>query len=173
MNATKWPSLTEYVKYLGRESICHVKENDKGALMIAWKDTSPEAVRRREAVKAADMLESRNEAGEDKMLERMAARAKQEAEAKAKIAEAKAAESPAAEEVKPPTPPSSDDNSVGVEAAKTEESRADAVPVKFGFGLKAKPLSGKPAEAPVKKKSIFKRMRDDGGDGQSAKKMKV
>jgi DNA/RNA-binding protein KIN17 len=30
MNATKWPSLTEFAKFLGREGICRVEETDKG-----------------------------------------------------------------------------------------------------------------------------------------------
>ena len=50
MNATKWPSLTEFTKYLGREGICRVKEEEKG-LFIAWVDDSPEALRRNEAVR--------------------------------------------------------------------------------------------------------------------------
>ena len=50
MNATKWSSLTEFAKYLGREGICRVEESDKG-LEIQWIDDSAEAVRRREDVK--------------------------------------------------------------------------------------------------------------------------
>jgi len=169
MNSTKWPSLTEYVKYLGRESICHVKESDKGALMIAWKDTSPEAIRRREAVKAAEMLESRNEAGEDRMLKKMAARAKQEAEAKAKAAEANKLADATVDEPAPITPPLSDDN--GAETAKTGEESKLAAPVKLSFGLKAKALPGGVNTAP--KKSVFKRMRDEEKEAKKAKKLKT
>lgn len=30
MNSTKWLTLTEYVKYLGREGFCKVEETEKG-----------------------------------------------------------------------------------------------------------------------------------------------
>lgn len=30
MNSTKWLTLTEYVKHLGREGICTVEETEKG-----------------------------------------------------------------------------------------------------------------------------------------------
>lgn len=170
MNATKWPSLTEYVKYLGREGICHVKEDEKDGLMIAWRDLSPEAVRRREAVREAEMLESRNEAGEDRMMKKMAARAKEEAERKAKLAEARAAAAAATAATKPDTPPAAIEN--GSEPAKIAENGADpaktdddapkpeAAPVKISFGLKPKiQLPGK-TQAPPRQNAL-KRLRDE------------
>ena len=58
MNSTKWASLTEFCKYLGREGICRVEIDEKNeerggasALMISWIDNSPEAMRRQEALK--------------------------------------------------------------------------------------------------------------------------
>jgi len=50
MNATRWPSLTEYAKFLGREGICRVEEGEKG-LMVSWIDNSPEALRRQDAIR--------------------------------------------------------------------------------------------------------------------------
>lgn len=50
MNATKWPSLTEFAKHLGREGLCKVEETEKG-LHISWIDNSPEALRRQEALR--------------------------------------------------------------------------------------------------------------------------
>ncbi|KAL2358035.1 domain of Kin17 curved DNA-binding protein-domain-containing protein [Cryomyces antarcticus] len=47
MNATKWPSLTEFAKHLGREGICRVEEGERG-LEVAWIDNSPEALRHEE-----------------------------------------------------------------------------------------------------------------------------
>jgi DNA/RNA-binding protein KIN17 len=179
MNATKWPSLTEYVKYLGREGICHVKEDEKDGLMIAWRDLSPEAVRRREAVREAEMLESRNEAGEDRMMKKMAARAKEEAERKAKLAEVRAAAAAATTEAKPDTSPAAIENGSepikttedGGEPAKTEEDtpKPEAAPVKVSFGLKAKiALPGK-AQAPPRQNAL-KRMRDEERKAAKAEK---
>ncbi|KAF4547174.1 KIN17-like protein [Elsinoe fawcettii] len=68
MNATRWPSLTEFVKYLGREGICRVEEGERG-LEIAWVDDSPEALRRREAVLRKDRMEKGDEERQARMLE--------------------------------------------------------------------------------------------------------
>lgn len=45
MNATRWNSLSEFVKYLGREGICHVEEAENG-WYITWIDNSPKALAR-------------------------------------------------------------------------------------------------------------------------------
>ncbi|KAK2759341.1 hypothetical protein FQN54_002819 [Arachnomyces sp. PD_36] len=60
MNATKWPSLTEYAKHLGREGICRVEESEKG-IFVAWIDNSPETLRRREAL----MKKERQDRGDE------------------------------------------------------------------------------------------------------------
>jgi Domain of Kin17 curved DNA-binding protein len=43
MNSTRWLSLTEFVKHLGRQGIVRVDETDKG-FFIAWIDNSPKAL---------------------------------------------------------------------------------------------------------------------------------
>ena len=48
MNATRWVTLTEFVKYLGRSGIARVDETDKG-WFIAWIDNSPKALAKQEA----------------------------------------------------------------------------------------------------------------------------
>jgi len=50
MNATRWPSLMEFAKYLGREGICRVDEDEKG-IFVSWVDNSPENLRRQDAVR--------------------------------------------------------------------------------------------------------------------------
>jgi DNA/RNA-binding protein KIN17 len=45
MNATRWNTLTDFVKHLGREGICHVEETEKG-WYITWIDNSPKALAR-------------------------------------------------------------------------------------------------------------------------------
>jgi DNA/RNA-binding protein KIN17 len=51
MNATRWTTLSEFVKYLGREGICRVEETEKDGLCIAYIDSSPEALKRQEALR--------------------------------------------------------------------------------------------------------------------------
>ena len=67
MNSTKWPSLTEFAKHLGREGICRVEETDKG-LHIAWVDNSPEALRRQDAVRRKEMQDKGDETREQKLI---------------------------------------------------------------------------------------------------------
>jgi DNA/RNA-binding protein KIN17 len=76
MNSTKWPSLTEFVKYLGREGICRVEEGDRG-LEIAWVDDSPEALRRREMVRKKEAMEKGDEERETRMLDAQIKRAQE------------------------------------------------------------------------------------------------
>jgi DNA/RNA-binding protein KIN17 len=45
MNATKWNSLSEFCKQMGREGILRVDEAERG-LYITWVDNSPKALAR-------------------------------------------------------------------------------------------------------------------------------
>ncbi|KAF2018544.1 zinc finger protein-like protein RTS2 [Aaosphaeria arxii CBS 175.79] len=187
MNATKWSSLTEFAKHLGREGIVNVKEDEKDGLMIAWRDTSVEAVRRREDIRHKEAAEMKNSAGEDKMLERMAKRARQEAEAKAKtkaaqanFVERKDSGSPAAganqsetPEDKPgseTTPKSQDENT----AEEAQPTPAVTAPVKISFGMKTKVApTQKAGLGQMKSQSIFKRARTENTEAKPVKKVKL
>ena len=79
MNATKWPSLTEFAKYLGREGICRVEENDKG-IHISWIDNSPEALRRQEALKRKEAQAQGDEEMEQRMIREQIRRAQANAD---------------------------------------------------------------------------------------------
>lgn len=81
MNATKWPSLTEYAKYLGREGICRVVETDKG-IEIAWIDNSPEALRRQDELRRKEAQDRGNEEVEQMMIREQIKRAQKAAEAR-------------------------------------------------------------------------------------------
>lgn len=81
MNATKWHSLNEFVKYLGREGICRVS-NDEDAvngLTIAWIDKSPEALKRHEALRKREMGERGEELRRQLELERQVKEAQRKA----------------------------------------------------------------------------------------------
>ncbi|KAK3308205.1 domain of Kin17 curved DNA-binding protein-domain-containing protein [Chaetomium strumarium] len=60
LNATKWHSLTDFVKYIAREGIVRAEEKEDG-LFIAWIDDSPEAMKRREAVRRKEMQDKGDE----------------------------------------------------------------------------------------------------------------
>ena len=85
MNATKWNSLTEFAKYLGREGICRVDEDEKNqerggasALMISWIDNSPEALRRQEAIRKRERQDRGDEEREQRMIEAQIRKAKRQ-----------------------------------------------------------------------------------------------
>ncbi|PFH51212.1 hypothetical protein AMATHDRAFT_75074 [Amanita thiersii Skay4041] len=48
MNSTRWVTLTEFVKHLGRSGIARVDETEKG-WFLAWIDNSPKALAKAEA----------------------------------------------------------------------------------------------------------------------------
>ncbi|KAK4543163.1 hypothetical protein LTR36_005941 [Oleoguttula mirabilis] len=79
MNSTKWPSLTEFAKYLGREGVCRVEEGDRG-LDIQWVDDSAQAIERREDVKKKERLAKGDEDMESRLLEQQIKKAKEAAE---------------------------------------------------------------------------------------------
>lgn len=74
MNATKWNSLSEFVKHLGREGICRVEETEKG-MQIGWIDDSPEALRRQEALRRKALQDQGDEEIEQRMLREQIKRA--------------------------------------------------------------------------------------------------
>lgn len=85
MNATKWSSLTEFAKYLGREGICRVDEDEKNesrtgasGLTISWIDNSPEALRRQEAIRRKERQDRGDEEREQRMIEAQIRRAKKD-----------------------------------------------------------------------------------------------
>lgn len=84
MNATKWNSLTEFCKEMGRQGIIRVgvdeKNEERGgasALMISWVDNSPENLRRQEALKKKERQDKGDEYREQKRLEAEIRRARE------------------------------------------------------------------------------------------------
>ncbi|KAJ8613093.1 hypothetical protein MRB53_037145 [Persea americana] len=74
LNATRFKSLTEFAKHLGREGICRVEETDKG-LHIAWIDNSPEALRRQDAIRKRERMDKGDEEREQRLIEEQVERA--------------------------------------------------------------------------------------------------
>lgn len=125
MNSTKWPSLTEFAKFLGREGVCRVEEGERG-LEISFIDDSPEAVARREDVKRKERQAKGDEDLESKLLNQQIKRAKEAAKEKARLE---------AEQKK----------ECGEEVRKPEAEVASAEPVKLSLSLGTK-AAQKPAE---------------------------
>lgn len=60
MNATQWETLTDFVKWLGREGKCVVDETEKG-WYVAYIDRDPETLRRQEQLKRREKFEKDEE----------------------------------------------------------------------------------------------------------------
>ncbi|KAG9783024.1 zinc finger protein RTS2, partial [Aureobasidium melanogenum] len=161
MNATKWASLTEFAKYLGREGICRVYEDEKNesktgasGLLISWIDNSPEALRRQEALKKKERQDRGDEEREQKMIQEQIRRARREGMAhvsddedtpeqggddqpvesngvkrkdgKKIVLSFGAKKQAVPDTVKPPTPPSSDNDSMPEKADNGATSTSTA-----------------------------------------------
>ena len=87
MNATKWLSLSEFVKHLGREGICHVEESEQG-WYISWIDTSPETLARQDALRKMERSKMDDEQRQRKYLREQIERAEKEKSAGAENGEA-------------------------------------------------------------------------------------
>ncbi|KAL7276152.1 hypothetical protein RUND412_000845 [Rhizina undulata] len=79
MNATRWTSLSEFVKYLGREGICRVVDDEKG-FFISWIDNSPEALQRQEAIRKKERQDRGDEEREQRLIQEQVEKARREAE---------------------------------------------------------------------------------------------
>lgn len=60
MNATQWETLTDFVKWLGREGHCIVDETEKG-WYVAYIDRDPETIRRQEQMRRREKFEKDEE----------------------------------------------------------------------------------------------------------------
>ena len=81
MNATRWVTLTEFIKHLGRTGVAHVDETDKG-WFIAWIDRSPKALEKQEASLKKERATMNDEQRERLLIAEQIERAEQEAREK-------------------------------------------------------------------------------------------
>ncbi|KAI1405956.1 domain of Kin17 curved DNA-binding protein-domain-containing protein [Hypoxylon fuscum] len=171
MNATKWHSLTEFAKHLGREGICKVEETDKG-IHIAWVDDSPDAMRRREALRRKEMQDKGDEEREQMMIKEQIRRARKEAggqdEEEADNAEAKELKRQEGEKIKlsfgtkpaiqpatQPAPSASPEKSAETPASPPKDEQKNE-PDSASPQDQAAPATEKPASAPISLKMTAK-----------------
>lgn len=73
MNATRWLSLTSFVKWLGRTGKCTVDQTEKG-WFITWIDRDPDTIRKQEAIAKKERLDMDDEERMAKFIEKQAER---------------------------------------------------------------------------------------------------
>ncbi|KAJ7914833.1 domain of Kin17 curved DNA-binding protein-domain-containing protein [Mycena leptocephala] len=79
MNSTRWVTLTEFVKHLGRSGIARVDETEKG-WFLAWIDSSPKALAKAEASLKKDRATTSDEQRERMLISEQIERAKAESQ---------------------------------------------------------------------------------------------
>lgn len=155
MNATKWSSLTEFAKHLGREGLCRVEETEKG-LFVSWIDNSPEALRRQDALRKKERQDRNDEQTEQRLIEQQVRRAQRDKEAARAGGNNNKEEGVLGE------------NASDADASKQELQRAEGEKIKLSFGSKVgsgdrkKSSSPSGAATPVAGKSST---QEDTADG--------
>ncbi|XP_052778994.1 DNA/RNA-binding protein KIN17-like [Mya arenaria] len=56
MNSTQWETLTDFVKWLGRDGLCEVDSTEKG-WFVKYIDRDPETIKKQEAVQAKERMD--------------------------------------------------------------------------------------------------------------------
>lgn len=79
MNATRFTSLTEFAKHLGRTGVAHVDETEKG-WYISWIDNSPRALAKQAANQSKERADMDDESRQRKLIQEQIERARREGE---------------------------------------------------------------------------------------------
>jgi DNA/RNA-binding protein KIN17 len=191
MNSTKFGSLTELAKHLGREGICRVEETEKG-IHISWIDKSPEALRRQDALRRKEAQDQGNEELEQRMIREQIKRAQAAAgtndEEKEEDPEARELKRQEGEKIKlsfgakpaAPETKASEITAPGTAATEADLSKAeektaekgkepDTAPAKpSGFGGISMKLAGKPQT-----KNVFAQAKKNALSSGSKKPAKI
>ncbi|THV02819.1 hypothetical protein K435DRAFT_748691 [Dendrothele bispora CBS 962.96] len=181
MNSTRWVTLTEFVKHLGRTGVARVDETEKG-WFIAWIDNSPKALAKQEASLKKERATTSDEQRERNLI------AEQIERANAEAGPSHSSESPPVEEglkrdegekvvlsfsAKPVAAASGSSEASGSTSTTTESKP---------IGFKVNPLkpSANPLKAsnPLKRPNVFKTASSStaggtstsGGDSESRKR---
>lgn len=153
MNATRWVTLTEFVKHLGRSGIARVDETDKG-WFIAWIDNSPKALAKQEASIKKERATMNDEQRERMLITEQIERATKEAET------ASGSASPSAEEQGLQRDDSAEKVVLSFSVKPTAPALSTPAPAVGGF--KVNPLN--PGVNPLKRANVFKTSKPSTGN---------
>ncbi|PPQ78733.1 hypothetical protein CVT25_010736 [Psilocybe cyanescens] len=143
MNSTRWVTLTEFVKHLGRTGVARVDETEKG-WFIAWIDSSPQALAKAEASQKKDRATISDEQRERLLIAEQIERAAAESAADAGPSTAAVEEGL-----------QRDEKSEKVVLSLSSKPAASAAPV--GFKMNAlKPVVNPLKANPLKRPNVFK-----------------
>jgi len=132
MNATRWVTLSEFCKHLGRTGVARVDETEKG-WFIAWIDNSPKALAKQEASMKKERATVSDEQRERMLIEEQIERAAAEKES------AKNGESSSSENGDKPA----------VEEGLKRDEGAEKVVLSFGFKAPTAAAAAASADSPA------------------------
>jgi len=151
MNATRWVTLSEFVKHLGRTGVARVDETEKG-WFLAWIDNSPKALAKAEASMKKDRATMSDEQRERILITEQIERAAAEAETDTCISK----DSPPVEEGLK-RDEGSEKVVLSLSAAKPAVSISTSSASAVGFKFNANPLKANPLKTnPLKGPNVFK-----------------
>ncbi|GBN07578.1 DNA/RNA-binding protein KIN17 [Araneus ventricosus] len=81
MNATQWETLTDFIKWLGREGHCMVDETEKG-WFVSYIDRDPETIRRQETLMKQEKMKLDDEERMAKLFQRQMERDREKSKPK-------------------------------------------------------------------------------------------
>ncbi|KAJ3869747.1 MAG: domain of Kin17 curved DNA-binding protein-domain-containing protein [Lentinula lateritia] len=148
MNSTRWVTLTEFIKHLGRTGVARVDETEKG-WFIAWIDNSPKALAKAEASMKKERATTSDEQRERTLIAEQIERAAAEA-------------GPSRSETPPEDLGLKRDEGAEKVVLSLSAKAADAVkvsppaPLKMNAFKSSTPNSLKPATNPLKRPNVFK-----------------
>ncbi|KAF7291651.1 Kin17-mid domain-containing protein [Mycena chlorophos] len=151
MNATRWVTLTEFIKHLGRAGIARVDETEKG-WFIAWIDNSPKALAKQEASMKKDRAAMSDEQRERILISEQITRAKaEENEVGPSTSSASTTPPPEVKELK------RDEGEKVVLSFSSKPTPAPVAAAAPALAFKANPLKANPLKAnPLKRPNVFK-----------------
>ena len=173
MNSTKWNSLAEFVKHLGREGLCRVEEKEDG-LFIAWIDRSPEALMRADKARRMENALASDQMREEDLIQRQIKKAREQKEQAEAAAAAKLEKQQQQQTASTAADTTEEQEQSKLDGDATAPApAAEKKPMLFSLSMKKKetPVQvNKPAVKNVFKaaKDSKKRKREEGGDSASA-----
>ena len=133
-NATRWNSLTEFARYLGRQGLCRVTEEEDG-LYISWIDNRPEVLARQDAMRKKERQDQGDAEREKRAIQEQVKRAHEQAAAEKEKAEAE-------------------------DEAKRALERQEGEKITLNFGAKKAVEKDKPSVLKPKSMNVLKRKRN-------------
>ncbi|KAF9070134.1 domain of Kin17 curved DNA-binding protein-domain-containing protein [Rhodocollybia butyracea] len=161
MNSTRWVTLTEFIKHLGRSGIARVDETEKG-WFIAWIDNSPKALAKAEA----SMKKERATTSDEQRERTLIAEQIERAAAEAQQAGTSRIETPP-EEQGLKRDESAEKVVLSLSAKPAETVQTASLPLKLN-AFKSNPL--KPGSNPLKRPNVLKTAAASSEDKESKKR---